>query len=260
MIKSQQFVGSAALSEHIVDGHHFDRFRVFQCEQLCDAVTETAVSHVFFCCYHAACFLHRLQDSLSVKRFDGVYVDNLGVDAHLLEDRESLDSFPHEVSAGEDRHVGTFFNHLGFTDNERLVGWGEVCHFRAAEAEIYGSVVFSHCQCSCLGLVEVARYDDGHVRKHPHHSYILKSLVCGTVLTECHAGMRCAYLDVFVRVSHHLAYLVIDPCCGEVGECSGERDESSDAEAGGEAYHVSLGYADLEKPFGESLLEIAHLQ
>ena len=81
-----------------------------------------------------------------------------------------------------------------------------------------------------------------------------------TVFTQCDSGMRCTDLDVFSGVGHGLADLVVDSACGEIGECTGERNPATDCHSGCNADHIGFRDANLEKAVREFLFKRIHFQ
>ena len=81
----------------------------------------------------------------------------------------------------------------------------------------------------------------------------------GAVLAERDAGVRAADLDVLVGVAHHLAYLVVYAAGDELGEAPDEGHLAAEAQACGDADHVGLGDAALDKALGEFFGEAVHL-
>ena len=185
-------------------------------------------------------------------------VDQLGIDAHLFQNWQRLHSLPNKVTTSEDGYIAAFLQHLGLADDEFLVSRSEVRHFRATEAQVNRTIILGSGYGSSLGLVEVARHDDGHVGQHLHQSNVLEDLVRGTVFTEGHARMRSSNFHVLVGISHTLADLVVYTSRREGCEGTRERHETAQRHASCHIDHVGFGDTRLEETLGKLLGEVTH--
>ncbi len=91
------------------------------------------------------------------------------------------------------------------------------------ETQVNRSFVISDRNSSRFGLVVIARVDDGHARKHFHHTDIFQDLVGSTVSPKVSTCVRSTDFDIFIRICNTLTDLIINTARREVGESSCER-------------------------------------
>ena len=96
-------------------------------------------------------------------------------------------------------------------------------HCKTSESEIYRSLKFvSSLNCSlCFDII--CRADNGHAGDHTHESKILVALMRSTVLTNRDTGMSSADLNIKLRVSDGVPYLLVSSACSEHCEGACER-------------------------------------
>ena len=127
---------------------------------------------MFFTCDNLSGFHCAAHDSFFIKRLNGVDVNQVNRNPFRFQFASCFNSFPNKVSGCNDCHVVSLVNVPCFSNFEILINSSEVRHLRSSETQVNRTVMIGNSESSCFSLIVIARINNGHARKHAHHSNI----------------------------------------------------------------------------------------
>ena len=218
------------------------------CQQLRDRGTHAAVDAVLLDGEDHAGLGSAGENGLLVQGLDAHDVDDLCGDALLSEELCRVEGVGQLHAACHDGDVGALADHVG----ERLGVYGEVLAVDLGQRlAAHAHVERAGGLCGELdggaGGVVVSRNQHAHMGQNAHEGDVLERLVGLAVRADGNAGMGGAHLDVEVGDAHRVADLLPAAAGAKDRKGTGEDGAAGKRQAGGDADHVLLGDAHVDK-------------
>ena len=248
------------MAEHVVDANLGDGGGAHLAEVRGHSLPQAAHDVVLLHGDNAARLLGCLAHQLRIQGLDGVHIDEAGVDAGGLQGLHGLDSLAHHQAGGDDGDV------LAVPQGDALANLKlvvlvvvEALHSQAAQTDVHRAHMLGGGLHGGQHFVVVGGVQNHHAGDGAHQGDVLAALVGGAVLAHGDARVGAHNLHVEVGVAHGVAHLLKGAARGEHGEGRREGHLPAGGQAGGNANHVALGDAAVDKALRVFFLEDAGL-
>ena len=206
--------------------------------------------------HHFAGLFCRSNHQIFIQRFDGVDVDDPGVDAVCLQQLGSLQRLGYTQAGGDQRNILAFPQHHALAQLKFVIRVVvDHRHSQSPEPQIYRTVMVNGSLHGSLCFHIIRRADDNHPRDSAHEGDILVTLMSGTILTYGNARMSGADLHIQMGITNRIADLLKGTACRKHGKGADERDLACGGKACCDAHHVALSDTTVDMSLRKCFLE-----
>ena len=185
-----------------------------------------------FCCCN---------DQLLIQRFDGVDVDDLGINAVCCKFLCCFQSGAYAKACCNDGDILAFTENNAFSELKFVIrSVVDHRHCQTSETKVNRSVVFISCFHAGFCLYIICRVQNDHARDGSHQGDILVALMCCAVFSYGNSGMGSTDFYVQMRVSDGVAHLLKRTACGKHREGACERNDACGGKTGSDSHHITF--------------------